>query len=76
MTEATVTWLNGFEPWVGNGLIFGFVLCNIALGITAYSIWFERKFAGAMQNRPGPTEVAVAGEGTQHHSRSPIGQQQ
>lgn len=61
MTQTTVTWLNGFDPWVGHGLFFGFVLINIALGVTAYSIWFERKFAGAMQNRPGPTEVGPFG---------------
>jgi len=56
-----VAWLDGFDAWLGHGLIFGFVLANIALGITAYSIWFERKFAGRMQNRPGPTEVGFAG---------------
>jgi NADH-quinone oxidoreductase subunit H len=56
-----VAWINGFEPWLGHGLIFGFLLANILLGITAYSIWFERKFAGRMQNRPGPTEVGPVG---------------
>ena len=48
------------NPWL-NGLVLGFILANVALGITAYSIWFERKFAGRMQNRPGPTEVGPFG---------------
>ena len=61
VTTEVVTWLNGFPTWVGHGLIFGFALANILLGITAYSIWFERKFAGRMQNRPGPTEVGPFG---------------
>ena len=31
----------------------GLILGNVALAITGYGIWFERKFAGRMQNRPG-----------------------
>lgn len=46
-------------------LLFSFVVAivivNVSLAITAWSIWFERKFAGRMQNRPGPTEVGWAG---------------
>jgi len=40
---------------------FGFILINACLLIAAWSIWYERKFAGAMQNRPGPTEVGPFG---------------
>src|SRR5262245_41069939 len=32
-----------------------------AMTIAAYSVWFERKFAARMQNRPGPTEVGPVG---------------
>jgi NADH-quinone oxidoreductase subunit H len=56
-----VTWMNSHETWLGHGLVFGFLLASIALGVTAYSIWFERKFAGRMQSRPGPTEVGPLG---------------
>ena len=48
------------NPWV-HGLVMGLVLGNVALGITGYSIWFERKFAGRMQNRPGPSVVGPWG---------------
>jgi NADH-quinone oxidoreductase subunit H len=53
------------EPLQANPLIWslfiGFLVLNGALLITAWSIWFERKFAGALQNRPGPTEVGPFG---------------
>lgn len=48
------------NPWL-NGLVLGAVAGTVVLGIGAYGVWFERKFAGRMQNRPGPTEVGPAG---------------
>ncbi|MDP6932463.1 MAG: NADH-quinone oxidoreductase subunit NuoH [Myxococcota bacterium] len=48
------------NPWI-HGLVLGLIVGNAALLVAAYSIWFERKFAGRMQNRPGPTEVGPAG---------------
>jgi NADH-quinone oxidoreductase subunit H len=50
------TWLDTAMP-----VIFGFVLLNAALITVTWAIWYERKFAGAMQNRPGPTEVGPFG---------------
>ena len=41
--------------------VVALVVINVALAITAWSSWFERKFAGRMQNRPGPTEVGWVG---------------
>ncbi len=37
------------------------VLCSGALTVAAWGVWYERKFAGALQQRPGPTEVGPAG---------------
>jgi NADH-quinone oxidoreductase subunit H len=54
-------WVNSMDVWLGHGVILGLVIANVALGITGYSIWFERKFAGRMQSRPGPTEVGPFG---------------
>lgn len=48
------------NPWL-HGLIMGVVVLSAAMGIAAYAVWFERKFAARMQNRPGPTEVGFAG---------------
>ncbi len=48
------------SPLLQAGIV-GFVIANAALAITAWSIWYERKFAGILQNRPGPTEVGWAG---------------
>jgi NADH-quinone oxidoreductase subunit H len=48
------------NPWV-HGLVLGLIIANVSLGITGYSIWFERKFAGRMQSRPGPTVVGPWG---------------
>jgi len=53
-------------PFVGghpaiHGLILGLGIATLVLGVVTYSIWFERKFAGRMQNRPGPTEVGIVG---------------
>ncbi len=50
------TWLETALP-----LIVGFVILNAALVTVTWAIWYERKFAGAMQNRPGPTEVGPFG---------------
>jgi NADH-quinone oxidoreductase subunit H len=56
-----MAWADGMDLWLSHGLILGLVVANLALFITGYSIWFERKFAGRMQNRPGPTEVGPFG---------------
>ncbi|GDX81370.1 NADH-quinone oxidoreductase subunit H [Deltaproteobacteria bacterium] len=48
------------NPWL-LGAVAGFVVINAMMVTAAWSIWFERKFAGAMQNRPGPTQVGWAG---------------
>ena len=48
------------NPWIW-GAVAGFVVVNAMMVVAAWSIWFERKFAGAMQNRPGPTQVGWAG---------------
>ncbi len=50
------------DPWL-HGLALGFIIANVLLGITGWAIWYERKFAGRMQNRPGPTEVGIFGFG-------------
>ena len=42
-------------------LIIGICIATVILTITAWSIWYERKFAGRIQNRPGPTEVGSFG---------------
>ena len=47
-------------PWLWGGG-FALVLITVLMGVAAWSIWFERKFAGRMQNRPGPTQVGPAG---------------
>jgi NADH-quinone oxidoreductase subunit H len=44
-----------------HGLVFGLGLGSLAMVLTAWSIWFERKFAGRIQNRPGPTVVGPFG---------------
>ncbi|MFZ5479818.1 MAG: NADH-quinone oxidoreductase subunit NuoH [Myxococcota bacterium] len=48
------------NPWL-QGLVGGLVVVNVAMGVGAWAVWFERKFAARMQNRPGPTEVGPAG---------------
>jgi NADH-quinone oxidoreductase subunit H len=48
------------NPWL-YGSIFGLVAVSVLMLVAAYAIWFERKFAGLMQNRPGPTMVGYAG---------------
>lgn len=48
------------NPWLW-GAVSGLVVVNAFMAVAAWSIWFERKFAGRMQNRPGPTQVGPAG---------------
>lgn len=48
------------NPWA-NGAILGLIVATFAMAISAWGTWFERKFAGRMQNRPGPTEVGPQG---------------
>lgn len=48
------------NPWI-HGLVFGLVILTCVLTIAAWAIWFERKFAGRMQNRIGPNIVGPAG---------------
>ena len=43
------------------GLGSGLLIVNVCMLTVAVSIWYERKFSGRMQNRPGPTEVGPAG---------------
>lgn len=48
------------SAWL-HGLVAGGVLAGVAMGVSAYAIWYERKFSARMQNRPGPTEVGPVG---------------
>lgn len=48
-------------PPLWSGLLSGLVILSGTLGVAAYGVWFERKFAARMQSRPGPTEVGPAG---------------
>jgi NADH-quinone oxidoreductase subunit H len=48
------------NPFV-HGALYGLVIVTVLMTITAYSIWFERKFAGRMQSRVGPTLVGPFG---------------
>ena len=48
------------NPWI-RALIYALVLITITMTITAWSIWFERKFSGRMQSRLGPTFYGPAG---------------
>ncbi|MCK6506638.1 NADH-quinone oxidoreductase subunit NuoH [Myxococcota bacterium] len=50
------------NPWL-HGLVLGLVVVAVVMGVAAFSIWYERKFAGLLQNRPGPTEVGPWGLG-------------
>ncbi|MBN1337429.1 MAG: NADH-quinone oxidoreductase subunit NuoH [Deltaproteobacteria bacterium] len=43
------------------GLVVGFVTLTVVMLIAAFTIWFERKWSGRMQNRPGPTERGYGG---------------
>ncbi|MGC4064564.1 MAG: NADH-quinone oxidoreductase subunit NuoH [Polyangiaceae bacterium] len=42
------------NPWL-RAIIYSGVIITVLLTVTAWSIWFERKFAGRMQSRVGPT---------------------
>ncbi len=44
-----------------HGTLYGLVIVNVLLVIIAVGIWFERKFAGRMQSRLGPTLVGPVG---------------
>ncbi|MEB2313533.1 MAG: NADH-quinone oxidoreductase subunit NuoH [Sorangiineae bacterium] len=46
---------------LARGALYGLVIITVLMTITAWSIWFERKFAGRMQSRLGPTMVGPAG---------------
>ena len=48
------------NPYV-HGAAYGVVIVTVLMTITAWSIWFERKFAGRMQSRVGPTLVGPFG---------------
>ena len=48
------------NPWI-HGAAYGVVIVTVLMTITAWSIWFERKFAGRMQSRVGPTLVGPFG---------------
>ena len=42
-------------------LIYSLVIITLLLTVTAWSIWFERKFSGRMQSRVGPTFYGLFG---------------
>lgn len=44
-----------------HGLVYAGVIVTIFMTTTAWAIWFERKFAGRMQSRLGPTMVGWRG---------------
>lgn len=48
------------NPWL-NGLVFGAVLVTLLMTVVAFITWFERKFAGRIQSRMGPTMVGPFG---------------
>ncbi len=48
------------QPFV-HGLVYGGVIVTVLLTVTALGLWFERKFAGRMQSRLGPTMVGPIG---------------
>jgi NADH-quinone oxidoreductase subunit H len=48
------------NPFV-HGALYGLLIVTVLMTVTAWSIWFERKFAGRMQSRVGPTLVGYAG---------------
>ncbi len=43
------------------GLFYGIVIVTVFMTVSAWSIWFERRFAGRMQNRIGPEFVGPVG---------------
>jgi NADH-quinone oxidoreductase subunit H len=44
-----------------HGLVWGLVIASVLVTVATLSIWFERKFAGRIQSRYGPTLVGPAG---------------
>lgn len=48
------------NPWI-RAVAYGLVLITGVMTVTAYVTWFERKFAGRMQSRLGPTLVGPVG---------------
>ncbi len=48
------------NPWI-NGLVSGAVLVTAIMALVAWISWFERKFAGRVQSRMGPTMVGPMG---------------
>jgi NADH-quinone oxidoreductase subunit H len=44
-----------------HGLVWGLVIASVLVTVAVLSIWFERKFAGRIQSRYGPTLVGPAG---------------
>ena len=48
------------NPWI-HGAVYGVVIVTALMTVTAWSIWYERKFAGRMQSRVGPTLVGPFG---------------
>lgn len=46
---------------LAHGAAYGAVIVTVLLSIVALAIWFERKFAGRMQSRLGPTIVGPVG---------------
>jgi NADH-quinone oxidoreductase subunit H len=54
-------WDTTWETAWLRGAVVGFCTLTMALVTAAMTIWFERKWTGRMQNRPGPTERGYAG---------------
>lgn len=48
------------NPWL-NGLVYGALLVTVLMTAVAWISWFERKFAGRIQSRMGPTMVGPFG---------------
>lgn len=48
------------NPWL-HGLVFGAVLVSVLMALVAFITWFERKLAGRIQSRLGPTMVGPFG---------------
>lgn len=48
------------NPWL-HGLVFGALVLSLLMAAVAWITWFERKFAGRLQNRMGPTMVGPFG---------------
>jgi NADH-quinone oxidoreductase subunit H len=46
---------------LGKGLVIGIPLVTVLMFIGGWATWWERKFAGRIQNRLGPTIVGPAG---------------